>query len=83
MDKEYRLIIEPVAKPLEAQLFFGQDLQDLQDFMNAVFFVGFKILLILLILSKRGFASASINNGHVKVVDFVWAACRRSHGCRT
>ena len=22
MDKEYRLIIEPVAKPLEAQLFF-------------------------------------------------------------
>ena len=29
--------------------------------MNAVFFVGFKILLILLILSKRGFASASIS----------------------
>ena len=65
MDKEYRLIIEPVAKPLEAQLFFGQDLQDLQDFMNAVFFVGFKILLILLILSKRGFASASISRVEV------------------
>ena len=37
--------------------FLRQDLQDLQDFMNAGFFVGFKILSILLILSKRGFAS--------------------------
>ena len=27
-----------------------------------------------------GFASASINNGHVKGVDFVWMVRRRSHG---
>ena len=49
--------------------FLGQDLQDLQDFMNAVFFVGLKILLILLILSKRGFASASINCGHQSIIE--------------
>ena len=58
---ELLLIGEEIANLSKRNCFFGQDLQDLQDFMNAVF-VGFKILVILLILSKRGFASTSVNN---------------------